>query len=227
MVRIIFFLSIGLHVLVINPSIATHTEATNSSKSAVAAVMAPVPVEYLSFSGEYEGKTVLLKWSTALERNNDYFTIERSSDKVNYIGFKVVRGAGNSAQKSNYSIQDTKPYKGTSYYRLRQTDFEGKSTYSEIITVTNEELPFTFTIYPNPASENDSPRLNFEVEETTQILVVVYDINGNQVYSKIQVIERGPNQVLAIDPSNTLSAGVYMIIATSDNTIIKSKLIIK
>ena len=78
---------------------------------------------------------VILNWTTASELNNDYFTIERSKDAVEFQPIKFVEGAGNSNSILNYEIIDVNPFLGTSYYRLKQTDFNGKYSFSNIVSV--------------------------------------------------------------------------------------------
>ncbi len=95
----------------------------------------PLPIELLSFAATYQNGTVQLRWSTGSEINNNYFTIERSRDAVNaeIIGF--VNGAGNSLRTLHYRFIDHKPLGGISYYRLKQTDFDGSFEYSNWVAV--------------------------------------------------------------------------------------------
>lgn len=84
-----------------------------------------LPVDLLSFSTLCSNRNVTVKWSTATETNNDFFTVEKSPDGVNFVPAGFVKGAGNSSTVLHYSFTDTDPLQGTSYYRLRQTDFNG------------------------------------------------------------------------------------------------------
>ena len=84
-------------------------------------------IELLFFNAKLENNTYVdLTWSTASEINNDYFTIERSQNGVYFQEFDIVEGAGNSTHKINYSLIDRDPFDGISYYRLKQTDYDGK-----------------------------------------------------------------------------------------------------
>ena len=95
-----------------------------------------LPIELISFTGEQSGKDNLLKWITATEINNNYYTIERSEDGINFNEVGSISGAGNSLQTLRYSMFDTQPYNGITYYRLIQTDFNGTFKPSEIIAVS-------------------------------------------------------------------------------------------
>jgi hypothetical protein len=109
-----------------------------------------VPVEWLRFDAYTEGTRVRCDWQTATEQQNDYFTVERSADMNAWTPIGIVDGAGNSEAAKSYSFLDPKPLSGNSYYRIRQTDFNGETSYSEIRSVTfgKEQL----VVYPNPTN---------------------------------------------------------------------------
>ncbi len=110
-----------------------------------------LPVELLSFDGQCNNGQVNLNWVTASQSNNDYFTIERSTDGIDNKIIGTITGAGNSSQILHYSFVDPQPPEGTSYYSIKQTDFNGHSEYLNLIAVSCHEVP-EFTIYPNPGS---------------------------------------------------------------------------
>jgi hypothetical protein len=95
----------------------------------------PLPIDLLSFTAKYQDGKVLLNWATGSEINNDYFTLERSRDAVSaeIIGF--VEGAGNSSHTLHYQFIDHDPLPGISYYRLKQTDYDGSFEYSQWVAV--------------------------------------------------------------------------------------------
>jgi hypothetical protein len=95
---------------------------------------------------------VSLEWQTASEINNHFFTVERSVNGREWTIINRQDGAGNSYSTLNYSYIDHYPHAGESYYRLKQTDFDGKSKYSATKSVSlNHFIPETYKIYPNPA----------------------------------------------------------------------------
>lgn len=108
-----------------------------------------LPVEFIDFTAKTTVNGNLLNWSTASEKNNDYFTIERSTDGENWEMIKTVNGAGTTSNKSQYSYQDEVLAELT-YYRLKQFDFDGTETELKIISAKStfaEEI----SAYPNPA----------------------------------------------------------------------------
>jgi hypothetical protein len=98
-----------------------------------------LPIELVHFSGNSEGSRNFLKWSTATEKNNDFFTIERSTDGDSWVDVTTVYGAGNSTSLKTYNAYDNRPEKTLNYYRLRQTDFDGSKKKYSIITIDNTE----------------------------------------------------------------------------------------
>lgn len=117
--------------------------------------MSVLPTELINFSGEYliNNRQVKLDWVTDSEINNDYFIVQKSLDAITWDVIEFINGAGNSNFQINYSTFDKKPFFGLNYYRLKQVDFEGKSNYSNIITVQTKEEMEEITIYPNPGSD--------------------------------------------------------------------------
>ncbi len=112
----------------------------------------PLPISLLAFEALAKSSVVELTWTTATEVNNDYFELQRSQDANRWESIKIVDGKGNSSDLHTYKEVDDKPYLGTSYYRLKQVDFDGTFTYSEIRSVKFLENK-RIEIYPNPAQD--------------------------------------------------------------------------
>ncbi|MCX6290696.1 MAG: FG-GAP-like repeat-containing protein, partial [Bacteroidetes bacterium] len=162
-----------------------------------------LPIELLSFTAGLRGKKVLLEWSTASEINNDYFTLERSFNGSDFKSIGEVKGAGTSTTTLNYSFMDEHPVSGISYYRLKQTDYDGEFTYSEMAAVNFQTNPKAITVYYNPVT-NELEILNstFHIKE-----VVIYTLLGNEVYRSHDLKE---SAVLSLDVAN-LTPGIYFI----------------
>ncbi|MES1221109.1 MAG: T9SS type A sorting domain-containing protein, partial [Bacteroidota bacterium] len=120
--------------------------------ASVSTVNSPLPVTLISFSAQQADGKIKLDWETAAEVNNDYFTIQRSGDGVSWQEIKTVKGNGNATVESYYSAYDENPLQGNSFYRLQQTDIDGKKSYSSIRKV-NINSSATVTVYPNPARD--------------------------------------------------------------------------
>jgi len=115
-------------------------------------ISTPLPIELLDFSAIPIGnRYVKLDWQTASEINNDYFTIEQSKDGLKWERLFDIDGAGNSSSLLNYTTTDNAPYFDISYYRLKQTDFDGKFSYSQIESVNIKNSGNSnIEIFPNP-----------------------------------------------------------------------------
>ena len=110
-----------------------------------------VPVELLSFTAEAAAVNVELNWVTASELNNDYFNVEYSKDGSSFTSVIVKVGAGNSTEKVSYAAVHNTSEQGTVYYRLKQTDFDGTTSYSDIVAVDlSAGNDVTFKVSPNP-----------------------------------------------------------------------------
>ncbi|MFO0357578.1 MAG: T9SS type A sorting domain-containing protein [Sphingobacteriaceae bacterium] len=178
-----------------------------------------LPIELLTFTASCEANTILLKWSTATELNNDYFTIERSDDAINFEILSTIDGAGNSTQILNYSYVDQTPLKALNYYRLKQTDFNGKFKYSNLIALdcTKNGLVNDIRVYPNPA--------NFDV---------TIDLNGNYPQANLELLN-SQGQLIYSDlimnkinlNINKFTSGLYLIKVTTISGVFINKLIIE
>jgi hypothetical protein len=173
----------------------------------------PLPVELLSFDCElWNEDQVKLSWQTAVEINNDYFTIERSPDGNAWEEIEKIDGAGNSVERLAYATIDLNPLQGLSYYRLKQTDFDGTYSYSEIRTVSvSKSVKRAIQIYPNPT---DGP-VYLETEEFDLQAIQVYNYLGEEVLS-ITNEPSEANKRFVIDLTE-LPAGMYLI-KTGDST---------
>lgn len=117
-----------------------------------------LPVEFISLSAERKDKdNILIQWTTGWERNNSHYTVERSFDSQIWEELAEVQGAGNSESINPYYFQDEGFLSEGVFYRIRQTDFDGKETYSPILKVAPASgLLSTMTIDDRIISLSDS-----------------------------------------------------------------------
>lgn len=172
----------------------------------------PLPIQLLYFTAEpNEENQVDLEWATAVEINNDFFTVERTADGINYETVAVVQGAGSSSQQNHYSAVDPSPLVGLSFYRLKQTDMNGTYTYSSLQSVTIEQNANVSTgVYPNPS---DGSSINFTVEANSdeKINVILLDASGKQCYSNEFVVGNDGLNNFRIDFHSFLEPGIYFV----------------
>ena len=117
----------------------------------------PLPVKLGAFNASLKSNRVLLNWNTETEVNNAGFEIERKSGNAQYekVGFVASKAPSGNGTGYSYTFEDeTVNSKGVAYYRLRQIDLDGKSTFSEIRAVRFANGSLTLTVYPNPSRGN-------------------------------------------------------------------------
>ncbi|GAB3849887.1 hypothetical protein GCM10028822_14400 [Hymenobacter terrigena] len=111
----------------------------------------PLPVELTRFEATAKGTGVNLSWATATEKNSDRFEIQRSATGDEYSTIGTVKGQGSTTMAHDYSFVDSRPLTGTSYYRLRQVDADGTSSFSPV-AVVQAEASTKVALYPNPSA---------------------------------------------------------------------------
>ncbi|GAA3925346.1 T9SS type A sorting domain-containing protein [Hymenobacter algoricola] len=108
----------------------------------------PLPVELTRFTATRQAENVQLSWATASEKNNARFEVQRSADGQHFTLVATVEGQGQSTQAHAYTAFDRQPLRTLAYYRLRQVDFDGKSSFSPVVAVAGS---LEVSLYPNPA----------------------------------------------------------------------------
>jgi hypothetical protein len=185
-----------------------------------------VPVTLASFTGKLEKGKSLLSWLTATEKNNSHFIIERSHDGQLFTEAGRVPGSGNSQVVRNYSFTDTRPGTGDIYYRLRQVDYDGKFSYSNIVLLSNLSSPagvFRFnSVSPNPATDNVQVNFTSNSEEPAEC--TVYDLLGRrQLQVTLDGITAGVNEK-ELNLSR-LEKGTYFIVISKGEEKIQSRIV--
>jgi hypothetical protein len=198
--------------------------ASTFSPWIISTLTAPLPIELTSFTGNCESNNVVLKWTTASETNNDFFTIEKSIDGINFTEAGIIKGAGNSSSSNKYSFADYNSFNGLSYYRLKQTDYNRQSETCKTISVGNCYKDQSVINAFNNNSGNVVVDINSESAGGTY-QVVMYDALGNQLYNKPVTVEKGNNNYL-LDISN-FNAGIYFIKIEGGKEPVTKKIFVK
>ncbi len=173
-----------------------------------------LPVTFKNFDGVMQNGQSLLKWTTTNEINNKGFDVERSADGqvFNPIGF--VAGQNKAAGDNNYTFTDVKPVNGTNYYRLKQIDNDGHTSYSSIIQLKNVIADFVWSVYPNPVVDNGW--MQVQLPKAAKVAVQVVSSTGKI----ISMIDKGTLQTGTYSIPlnlNTASKGVYIVNLIMDN----------
>ena len=186
-----------------------------------------LPVELISFDAYLLNNTVIIEWTTASELNNDYFTIQRSADGIKFEDVRDIDGAGNSNVLIEYSTVDNNPIIGKSYYRLKQTDFDGKFTYSNIVFIDNNESINTseMIVYPNPVSSILNVRLTGFIAYS-DVLISIQNMSGRRVLSYGFSVDGDGNALVKVNDIKGLSKGIYIVNCVSNTKLVTKKLIV-
>lgn len=172
-------------------------------------VSGPVPITLSSFNAALNKDIVLLDWSTSQELNNRFFTIERSADGINFSFLGQVDGSGTSSVTNNYRLVDYNPMEGVNYYRLSQTDLDGKVKYHDTKRVTYKSRK-DFSAVP---LNGGSGQVNVVIHSTrtTKINMRVIDILGKDVLQENFSVNNGGGTKNII-----LKPGVYVLVLIND-----------
>ncbi len=179
-----------------------------------------LPVSLLSFDAICMDNTVLLKWKTASEKNNDYFIIERSNDGIGFEEIGTIQGAGNSNAIKNYDLIDANNSNTLVYYRLTQVDFDGKYMVFDIISSDcSNSKPISFK-YVNPVNNKQLTILSSQISKDN-ITLCIYSNTGQCVL--IKKLKNGVNSWnINVD---ILSQGIYQVVL-KNHAIYESKPVI-
>ena len=164
-----------------------------------------LPITLLSFSGENFKNYNKLYWTTSSEINNDFFTIERSDDGLTFTELGIINGQGNSSINHDYEFIDNLPINGVSYYRIKQTDFNGDYSYSPMIAINNEWMT-NILLYPSPTNNFISLDEKYLTDDKSSLKI--FDAQGKLVLSN--TINH-----YQIDVSN-LKNGIYFLLLMND-----------
>lgn len=155
-------------------------------------ISSPLPVELISFTGETEGSVVNLNWVTKSEINCDYFTVYRSPNGIDFVSIGNKKGAGTTKDLNKYDLQDANPLNGTNYYRLEQTDWDGKKTILSMISVDANGSE-AIQVYPNPIEHGQSLELKLHglAPDSDQPIVIIDQLARQVLNLTIHVDETG------------------------------------
>lgn len=167
-----------------------------------------LPVTLLSFFASLNGRNVTLHWSTSTELNNRGFDIQRSNDAVNWTSIGFVAGAGNSDFVKNYTYPDNNLETRRYYYRLNQTNIDGHSKYSAIVSAViggKEEYTLEQN-YPNP-SRNETT-IQYSLPKPEQVNISLFDITGRTVKVLVNASREAGTHAISFN-TGTLTKGIY------------------
>lgn len=186
-------------------TVTSSTAITSFSPFALASstISNPLPIVLKDFQASLIDHSVKLVWKTASEINNDHFTIERSENGEDFYEMTKVKGAGNKNTATRYIYWDEQAAAGISYYRLKQTDFDGTTTLLGLRTIEYSEGIPTLILYPNPVASTEMIHTNYS--GTAKI----FSLTGQEMFT----IDNANEVVLP-----QLASGIYILQAAGGMT---------
>ena len=187
----------------------------------------PLPVDFIDFTATPENGQVVLEWSTATETNNDRFEVQRSENGALWETLDEVEGAGTVITRQDYTSIDFAPLPSTTYYRIKQMDFDGTTDFSKIVEINPGESESgeldIISAYPNPFDYQLSIDLYSPVSERVSLEII--NSSGSIVYTEEQTLMVG-NQTLQLNNLSGLQLGSY-ILRVRNSTTFKTERLIK
>lgn len=194
-----------------------------SLKLSGALVGNPLPIELISFNATCDNlNRTVLQWTTASETNNDYFTIQRSRDGYNWEEIGFLPGAGNSIHSLQYSFTDDQIQTSTTYYKLKQTDYDGQFSYSNIVSSNCDDYTTWEIEVVNPVQNNQIEVL-IKSPEFIDAQFTLIDNLGREIMNSEASISAGNTWVTL--PINMVRAGIYILRVTNGTSIKSQKII--
>jgi hypothetical protein len=206
--------------------IVYNTYGTSTARATNSAQPTPLPVELTSFTGNVDAHNrATLRWTTASERNTTYFALERSNDGTSFSEAGRVTAANNSIQNISYQWIDPQTLAKTTYYRLRQVDYDGALNYSSVIALVPTSHPGRLVeVYPNP-STGQEVNLLLQGYDNEHVTVHLSDALGRQVLEH-SFIPTDAHYLNPISLPQSLASGTYILSFTSSSLTVQKRLIV-
>jgi hypothetical protein len=186
-----------------------------------------LPIELTAFSVSPSIHGAICAWTTASEVDNRFFTIERSVDGTSWSTLAELPGAGNSIDILNYESLDDAPHSGLSYYRLKQTDFNGSFAYSDIVSlIWAASGKIEGQLFPNPATAVNATTVRVCGFQSNEVMINITNAQGQLMHRQAVALDAECNAIL-LDRVKALSPGIYVVSMSSDTQSFSEQLVIR
>lgn len=184
-----------------------------------------IPVELFSFVATVNGTAISLIWETASESNNAGFSVERQSNNSSFIEVSFIAGFGTSTEKHSYSFVDSNLAAGSYVYRLKQVDFNGEYSYSELVNA-EIEIPLSLELFQNhPNPFNPQTNISYTLNTASVVKLVIYNYLGEEIVNLVNAEQPAGKYTVNWSPSSNLSSGTYIYRLQVNETAISKKMI--
>ena len=195
-----------------------------SAKSYVATYSStPLPITLVNFIVTKQGDNAQLNWATSSEENNKGFEIQRSTDQSAWTVLNFIAGAGNSQTEKDYQYLDQNLPAGTYYYRLRQVDYDGNSSFSKVVPVTFDGGLALELKQNRPNPFNNYTSISMVIPKASRVQLMLYDQMGRPI-QQLMDEEKMPGTYSVTVNRNGLSSGIYYYKMTALGQVITKKM---
>lgn len=184
-----------------------------------------LPVELLNFKVDCYESNRVVTWQTTTESDNDYFVLERANESLIFDDIETVSGAGTSLESHMYSFEDYQRLEGNTYYRLRQVDYDGMFTYSDIISTsscTNSAFEVHNVYFDKTTNEIV---INYNANKTTSVDLLLSDLRGKSYVNESRIAQSNDSQI-RIDASRLQNTSFYILQMNTDTSVDSDRIII-
>ena len=174
----------------------------------------PLPVNFITFTAQPSGANVDLSWTVGDNDQANTYEVERSSDGKS---FTKIGEVANSAGEKSYAFVDADAGAGTHYYRVLETDLDGKSIYSKVVSATISAGDFAVSVLNNPAKGSTDAQLQINAAGAGTAFIELWTVGGQRMGLQREAIGAGTNTIPV--PMSTLPAGSYVVkVMVGNNT---------
>ena len=189
------------------------------------------PIELMYFRAALQGDSVVLNWATASELNNDYFVIQKTQDWEEFEDVGFIDGQGTTDIMQSYRFVDRNPYEGVSYYRLKQVDYDGQFSLSQLVLITREielDKDWTLSVYPNPSDLGEGFHVQLDhLLPGTMVEARVLSLDGKEAYREIGFVDTAGQLDQRVVLPDHAPAGNYILYLVFDGQVVYQKLLVK
>ncbi len=183
--------------------------------------LVPLPVELITFKAQPFQERIELIWETAWERNTASFEVQRSSDLHEFITLATITAQGTTREKINYFFVDADPIIGLNYYRLRQTDIDGKIAYSKIISAIVDNDAAQLWLYQNPIVAN---QIKLRLQNLSPAQIKILNLLGQEISFSF---DDNFNNNYTLRPATILPSGQYVIVGQNGRQRTSKKIVVE
>lgn len=182
-----------------------------------------LPIGLTDFTAVQQDHSIIINWTTETELNNEYFTVEKSLDANHFEAIALVKGSGTSSSSLTYHAADAFPFTGLNYYRLKQTDYNGSFSYSNIISCVASGLGMMKVLSVNPNPVTTFIDITTDISDDEELNVELLTVNGRLVLRNVYFVKKDI-QHLYVDLADVLE-GIYFLRVSCEYGSFSTKLV--